>query len=104
MEKQLTIKVFEETLVVCRLDKSAQVPDWTEGNFLTITRTPDELSIVCCQENIPEDVKCERGWRYFKIDDVLDFSLVGILASLMEYWQVTVSVYLRYQHMTLIIY
>ncbi|HHX25017.1 MAG TPA: ACT domain-containing protein [Thermoanaerobacterales bacterium] len=82
MEKQLTIKVFEETLVVCRLDKSAQVPDWTEGNFLTITRTPDELSIVCCQENIPEDVKCERGWRYFKIDDVLDFSLVGILASL----------------------
>ena len=33
MEKQLTIKVFEETLVVCRLDKSAQVPDWTEGKF-----------------------------------------------------------------------
>lgn len=82
MKKQLTIKVFEETLGVCRLEKSAQVPDWAEGNFLTITRTPDELSIVCCQKNIPENVKCERDWRYFKIDEVLDFSLVGILASL----------------------
>lgn len=82
MEKQLTIKVLEETLGVCRLNKGAQVQDWAEGNFLTITRTPDELSIVCCQKNIPEDVKCERGWRYFKIDEVLDFSLVGILSLL----------------------
>ncbi|AFM00978.1 MULTISPECIES: ACT domain-containing protein [Desulfitobacterium] len=82
MEKRLTIKVFEEILSVCRLDKSARVPDWAEGDFLTITRTPEELSIVCCQKNIPEDVKCERGWRYFKIDEVLDFSLVGILSLL----------------------
>ena len=43
MKKKLTIKVFEETLGVCRLDKSSQIPDWAEGNFLTITRTPDEL-------------------------------------------------------------
>lgn len=50
MEKRLTIKVFEEILSVCRLDKSARVPDWAEGDFLTITRTPEELSIVCCQK------------------------------------------------------
>lgn len=82
MEKQLTIKVFEENLGVCRLDKSAQVPDWVKGNFLSITRTSEELSIVCCQENIPEQVKCEQGWRYFMVEGILDFSLVGILSSL----------------------
>jgi uncharacterized protein len=82
MEKKLTIKVFDQILGVCRLDKSAEVPDWAKGDFLSVTRTCDELSIVCCQKNIPEHVKCERGWRYFMIDATLDFSLVGILASL----------------------
>ena len=82
MKKQLTIKVFEETLGVCRLDKNAQVPDWAKGDFLSVTRTSDELSIVCCQKNIPEQVKCEQGWRYFRIEGILDFTQVGILSSL----------------------
>lgn len=82
MEKQLTLKVFEDILGICRLDRSDQVPDWAEGNFLSITRTSDELSIVCCQECIPEKIKSEQGWRYFKVEGTLDFSLVGILSSL----------------------
>lgn len=82
MEKNLTLKVGEEVLGVCRLDKFAEIPGWVKGEFLSITRTPDELSIVCCQEYIPEQVECERGWRYFKVEGILDFSLVGILSSL----------------------
>lgn len=46
----------------------------------SITRTTEELSIVCSEAVIPKDVICERGWRALKIVGILDFSLVGILS------------------------
>ncbi len=52
------------------------------GEFFSATRTSDELSIVCCEKNIPEDIKCEKNWRILKIEGPLDFSLIGILASI----------------------
>lgn len=82
MENKLRIKIFDEVLGICKLDKNAEIPDWAKGDFLSITRTSNELSIVCCQENVPEHVKCERGWRYFMIDEKLDFFFVGILSFL----------------------
>ena len=47
-----------------------------------MTRTSEELSIFCVEAQIPESARSERGWRLFKIDAVLDFSLVGIVAGL----------------------
>ena len=47
-----------------------------------MTRTTDELSIVCAEAQIPATVLCEGGWRLFKIDAVMDFSLVGIVAGI----------------------
>lgn len=82
MESKLRIKIFNEVLGVCKLDNNAEIPNWAKGDFLSITRTSNELSIVCGQENIPEHVKCERGWRYFMLNEQLDFSLVGILSFL----------------------
>ena len=82
MERGLTIKIFEGILGVCRLEGSTQIPNWAKGDFLSVTKTANELSIVCCQKYIPENVKCERVWRYFRIEETLDFSLIGILASL----------------------
>lgn len=82
MDKSLQIRVSIETLGVCRLGKNAEVPVWVKGDFTSITRTATELSIVCPQEYIPEDVQCERNWRYLVIEGHLNFSLVGILASL----------------------
>jgi len=51
-------------------------------NFLSITKTDDELSIVCEEENIPVSVKCERNWCILKVLGPLDFSLIGILSSI----------------------
>jgi uncharacterized protein len=82
-EKILTMKLLEGKYGVCRLDENALLPEWaTNGDFFSITRTTDELSIVCSQDNIPGEVKCERDWRILKIEGPLDFSLVGILASI----------------------
>ena len=72
-------------LAVCRLDSQAAVPDWALGdNFFSITRTIDELSIVCSEAGVPEGVLCERGWACLKVEGPLDFSLTGVLASLTQ--------------------
>ncbi len=82
-EKMLTLKLLKDKYGVCRLDNTLPIPEWAEkGEFFSATRTSDELSIVCCEKNIPEDIKCEKNWRILKIEGPLDFSLIGILASI----------------------
>lgn len=83
MEKKLIMKVLEGIYGVCRLDCNQPIPNWaTNSSFYSITRTFDELSIVCFQESIPDDVKFERDWRILKVEGPLDFSLIGILSSI----------------------
>lgn len=78
----LTLEVLPDTLGVCKLDTNQVIPTWAyQGGLFSITKTVEELSIVCSEENIPEDVLCERGWKAFKVQGTLDFGLVGILAK-----------------------
>lgn len=80
---KLTLEVLSNQIGVCKLDAQATVPTWAyQGDFFSITKTTEELSIVCSEENIPKDVLCERGWRAFKVQGTLDFGLVGILAKI----------------------
>jgi hypothetical protein len=82
-KKILTMKLLKEKYGVCRLDKKDLIPAWAqEGEFFSITKTLDELSIVCIEDNIPRDIKCEKDWRILKIEGPLDFALIGILASI----------------------
>ncbi|MFA9396967.1 MAG: ACT domain-containing protein [Clostridiaceae bacterium] len=82
-EKILTMKLLKEKYGVCRLDNIDEIPTWAKyGEFYSITKTSDELSIVCSEQDIPDDIKCEKDWRILKIQGPLDFSLIGILASI----------------------
>ncbi len=82
-DKKLVMKLFKEKFGVCRLEIEALIPEWAQaGQFYSITKTSDELSVVCCQDNIPDGIKCEKDWRILKIEGILDFSLIGILASI----------------------
>ncbi len=68
---------------VCRLEPGAAAPAWaTTGLFFSITRTADELSVVCDQPVVPEGVRCEGDWHCFKLAGPIPFSTVGVLASL----------------------
>ena len=79
----MNLLILPETLAICRLEKDAAIPDWARtGSFVSITRTAEELSIVCPQIQVPAEVKREEGWRGIKVQGPLDFSLTGILASL----------------------
>lgn len=83
MLKTLTLKLLKTEFGVCRLGADEKIPAWCQqGSFYSMTRTSDELSIVCEQQVIPPDIKCERDWRIFKILGPLDFSLIGILAQI----------------------
>ena len=84
-EHHLSLTLMPEPMAVVRLPATAMLPVWaTSASFFSITRTPDELSILCPEENVPEGVQAEWGWRCLRVDGPLDFSLVGVLASLLN--------------------
>jgi hypothetical protein len=68
---------------VARLSPEAELPTWArEGELWAAVRTRGELSIVCEERYIPPEVRTERGWMALQVEGPLDFSLVGVLASL----------------------
>jgi putative acetyltransferase len=80
---QQTLLVLDDVFAVCRLSAGATIPPWaTAGRFFSITGTPEELSLVCRQDLVPEGVESERGWRCFRVAGSIPFSVVGLLASL----------------------
>ena len=52
------------------------------GPFVSITRTEDELSIVCPRDCVPAGVRAERDWRVLKLMGPFTFSTTGVLASM----------------------
>ncbi len=68
------------------MGKNQIAPDWpiSSNGLYSITRTADEISIVCQEENIPEECFSEKDFRALKVEGPLDFKLTGILTSLLN--------------------
>lgn len=80
----LTLQLIHGEFAVCRLPAAAPVPAWADSAvFSSITRTADELSIMCPAAQVPADVKHEAGWRLLKFAGPFDFTETGILASVL---------------------
>jgi hypothetical protein len=74
---------LDELYAIVRLVPDADVPVWARnGPFWSITRSDAELSVVCPQDDVPGDASAERGWCAFEVAGPLDFSLTGVVASL----------------------
>lgn len=81
----LRLTVLPGRLAVCRLPPEDAIPEWANAaGFSSVTRTRDELSVVCVEAAVPEDVRGERGWRALVVAGPLDFGLIGVIASLAE--------------------
>jgi uncharacterized protein len=89
-QKKFTLSILESRFGICKLKENSEinpevhpeVPSWVhESNFFSITRTPEELSVVCQENRIPADIKAEKDWKCLKIEGPLDFELTGILAG-----------------------
>lgn len=77
----MKLKVLSESFSVCKLRDAGEI-DLTR-EFCFVGKTDEELSLVCPTEEVPEDILArEDGWRGFRIEGVLDFSLIGILAKI----------------------
>jgi len=82
---RLQLSVLPETLTICRLAPDADLPAWaTRGGFSSVTRTPEELSIVVAKDRVPAGIRAEGAWRALKAAGPIPLSALGILASLAE--------------------
>ena len=77
------LSLLPDTFAIFRLDPNADIPTWAlSGEFVSITRTTEELSVVCRQENVPDGIRCETDYVCLKVEGPFDFNSTGILGSL----------------------
>ncbi len=77
----MELKRIEHDFSVCKV---ASEKDLTLGkDFYFVGKTDEEISLVCITKDVPPNtMEREDGWRAFRIQGVLDFSLIGILSKI----------------------
>ena len=81
--RPLTLSALRGNYAILRLAPGAPVPAWaTKSEFFSVTRTPDELSIVCALENVPFADRPSAQWLALKVQGPFQFDDVGVLANL----------------------
>ena len=79
----MQLYALDELYAIVRLEPDAAIPAWaSEGHFWSITRSDSELSIVCREDDVPPGTSAERGCCALEVAGPLDFSLTGVVASL----------------------
>jgi len=82
---QLKFRLLPGPYAIVRLASKAPLPNWArKGDFTSVTRTLDELSIVCATENLPADVQSPHRWICLKLEGPFPFSQTGVLLSFIE--------------------
>ncbi len=82
MARRYSLTLLPDPIAICRLEAAEPVPVWaTASAWWSITRTPDELSVVCAESLVPAGVSASRGWRALRFAGPLPLDQTGILAS-----------------------
>ena len=77
----MELKKLEHKLSVCKVADLAEID--LAADLYFIGKTDEELSLVCRTEDVPEKTaERDDGWRGFRIQGILDFSLIGILSGI----------------------
>jgi hypothetical protein len=80
---KLRIVLLPDRVGICRLPPASAVPAWSmAGSFWSVTRTADELSVICAEDAIPAGETHEGGWRCLKVEGPLAFDVIGVVSSL----------------------
>lgn len=77
-----SLRVLPFSLAIAKLDAATPWPDWLADGLWSVTRTPDELSIVCEEGTLPSQVHADRGWCALAVEGPIELTAVGVLASL----------------------
>ena len=85
MAKRVRLRRIEGSYSVCRLDAQNAIPAWADGDgFVSISRSDDELSVVCRSERVPAGVRQDGGWSCYKLIGPFAFDETGIVASVIS--------------------
>ena len=83
MSKKFNIKILNGTFSVCKFKNMEHFNFNVQNeNFLSITKTNDEVSVICEEKLSVGAIKCEKNWKILKINSQLDFSLIGIISTI----------------------
>lgn len=67
---------------VCRLDGTAAIPPWADGaGFVSISRSDEELSVVCLAARVPADVRQDGPWTALQLRGPFEFGQTGIVLA-----------------------
>ena len=78
----LQFEVLPKRFAVCQLEMTKPLPNWLfSSSFYTLSKTANELSVVCEEDLVQDEIVKSVGWRLLKINAVLDLSLTGITAQ-----------------------
>jgi uncharacterized protein len=81
--RRFELTLLPERFAISQLAAHAPIPEWaTRGIFFSVTRTSDELSIVCEQSRVPAGARSQPGWSVLKIHGPFALTEVGVLSSL----------------------
>ena len=80
----IKLKVLKDIYAVCKFNSSSEIPSVIySSDFYSITKAPDELSVICKQSGLINDTQgINKDWRIIKVIGPLDFSLIGIIAEI----------------------
>ena len=83
----LDLDLLPEEYAVCRLPAGSAIPaSLSSGpddkSVISVTWAPDELSVICPADRVPEGATVEAAWRCLRVVGPLDLALTGVLASL----------------------
>jgi uncharacterized protein len=85
VEPRLKFRKLSGTYGIIRLTPDTAIPERaTKREFTSVTRTAEELSIVCPMEDLPADVHSSHRWICLKLNGPFPFSLTGVLLSFIE--------------------
>jgi hypothetical protein len=81
--RRFHLTVLPGSFALVRLAADAPLPSWAmHGEFFSVTRNSDEVSVVCLASQVPADVAPETGWRALKVQGPFALSEIGVLAAL----------------------
>lgn len=81
----ITLQPLPDTYAIARLAPASALPAWADGpGFVSITRTADELSIVCLDHRVPAGTQADRGWQALRFVGPFAFGATGIILSVIR--------------------
>lgn len=77
----MEIKIIDYNFSVCKVTDYLYID--FESEYWFIGKTDEENSLVCITDDVPVNVtERDDGWKAFRIQGILDFSLIGILSKI----------------------